>query len=300
MTDTITGFTVTDSIEPDSSLVAYAAWDASTDTLGLVFHNREDDAYLYNVAPEIWKAFKNSYSKGSYYNQYIKSYYGPGTVVDVEAIRVPEVEAVDFFAEPVKTTFAVGDKVLYVGDWYSGLQGIVGTIMTVEDPKELVFYDYRVAFEGVDLNGHGRLCRVTELTSIPALEEAAPVEAAPPILPVVGTRVNVKTDTGVEGPGTVTAHYGRNGYDLMVSVDNHNTMPVYLSEVSPIEESESANPYSDQHGPNTFTFTIEVSVKDAPDRRSAEAWLNWELSNSYGLSKAFVTGCYNTTAEDNE
>lgn len=215
MTDTITGFTVTDSIEPDSSLVAYAAWDASTDTLGLVFHNREDDAYLYNVAPEIWKAFKNARSQGSYYNSYIKSYYGPGTVVDAEAVRPP----------------------------------------------------------------------VTEPT--------------PPVLPAVGTRVNVKTVTGVDGQGTVTAFYKQNGFDLMVDVDNLNTMPVYLSEVSPIETIdelpiESGNPF-DADGDRSFVVLLEVTVNESTGAGQAVDWLYHELDQNPALVGALEVLSVNET-----
>lgn len=60
---------------PDSSAFTSIGYRCSEKELWVTFRNSGVSYVYYGVAPEVWSAFKEADSKGSFFNEEIKGYY---------------------------------------------------------------------------------------------------------------------------------------------------------------------------------------------------------------------------------
>lgn len=70
----------------DSSLISEASYDPNNGDLAIIFHDN-GNAYVYHGVPsEVWTGLASAESAGRFYSRYIKSTYGPATLVTAEEI----------------------------------------------------------------------------------------------------------------------------------------------------------------------------------------------------------------------
>jgi hypothetical protein len=64
-----------ENIDVSSSVLLAASYNAKNFELSIKFKNGKEYKY-YNVSIDVWKSFKDSSSKGSFYSRVIKGRYG--------------------------------------------------------------------------------------------------------------------------------------------------------------------------------------------------------------------------------
>jgi hypothetical protein len=249
-----------------------------------------------DVAPEIWTAFKNANSAGGFYNSYIKGQYTCEVVdvddVEFEAYTVEDIVPAESVPAPNPGNLAVGDRVRYIGDYYTDTNGLEGTVTLVLDSDARV-YDYRVAIDGLDTNGYGRLVRADEVELVvPEVAPAEPETPAPAVLPTVGTKVRINSlfegyrfYVGLAATVVETDEIDEDdSYDLSIVIDdeesgeefNGRPLRVYVSEVSPVEAPQVPNPLA-VDGNRSFEITVRFVIDEAVDADQAIAFLRNDI-----------------------